>query len=301
MKGKWENFSEEQLKNFALKANNFQDFGKFMGYSSFSRTKGEKLFLKYPFLLEILNNKTNLVGKRFGRLIVIEYSKEYSEIKNDKQRYWKCQCDCGNITYVKTSSLKNGNTQSCGCLHNETARLNTFKDLTGQIFGRLTVIKEGKRPENANNSRAYWWCKCSCGNPDLKLVQGWLLRNGHVTSCGCIQSQYEEKVVEILENNNIKYKRQYTFPDLVSNKNIPLRFDFAIFENNELVFLIEIQGQQHFKKVESWGGEEQLKITQEHDNKKLKYCQEKGIKLVILSYKDEINLKTLGLEEIKNV
>ena len=47
--------------------------------------------------------------------------------------------------------------------------------------------------------------------------------------------------------------------------------------------------------------EEQLKITQEHDNKKLKYCQEKGIKLVILSYKDEINFKTLGLEEIKNV
>ena len=61
-----------------------------MGYSSFSKTKGEKLFLKYPFLLEILNNKTNLVGKKFGRLLVIEYSKEYSKIKNDKQRYWKC-------------------------------------------------------------------------------------------------------------------------------------------------------------------------------------------------------------------
>jgi len=53
---------------------------------------------------------TPLIGKRFGRLKVIALS-----MTVNKNIHWKCQCDCGNITLVSTSNLKNGKTTSCGC------------------------------------------------------------------------------------------------------------------------------------------------------------------------------------------
>lgn len=56
----------------------------------------------------------NLIGKRFGKLLVIE---RLGQIKNDSKVYWKCLCDCGNISYVNTNNLQSKNTQSCGCIN----------------------------------------------------------------------------------------------------------------------------------------------------------------------------------------
>lgn len=52
-------------------------------------------------------NDLDLIGNRFGKLVVI------GNVPPDSK---KCKCDCGNITVVKTTSLTDGNTQSCGCL-----------------------------------------------------------------------------------------------------------------------------------------------------------------------------------------
>lgn len=56
----------------------------------------------------------NIIGKRYGRLVVIE------RIGKDKYRnqFYKCKCDCGNEIYVSYPSLCGG-TKSCGCLHKE--------------------------------------------------------------------------------------------------------------------------------------------------------------------------------------
>lgn len=54
-------------------------------------------------------------GKRFGRLVV----QEKTDKRNNGRIVWKCKCDCGNITYVSTTYLNNGDTQSCGCLKTE--------------------------------------------------------------------------------------------------------------------------------------------------------------------------------------
>lgn len=59
----------------------------------------------------------NLIGKKFGRLTVIEEAT--SNIKY--RRAWRCKCECGNTKdiIVTTGDLKNGHTQSCGCLQRE--------------------------------------------------------------------------------------------------------------------------------------------------------------------------------------
>lgn len=55
-------------------------------------------------------------------------------------------------------------------------------DITGQRFGRLTVVE---RDMNRRGGNAYWLCKCDCGNPTLRSVRGVDLRAGKTTSCGC--------------------------------------------------------------------------------------------------------------------
>lgn len=59
----------------------------------------------------------DLSGHKFGRLIPIK------RVEN-KGNYamWLCQCDCGNTMVTRATSLKNGHTQSCGCLHKERLR-----------------------------------------------------------------------------------------------------------------------------------------------------------------------------------
>ena len=59
-------------------------------------------------------------------------------------------------------------------------------DLTGQKFGKLTVIKRGPN-DKKRNSR--WYCKCDCGNPNLKLVRSMSLKNGDIKSCGCTKTR----------------------------------------------------------------------------------------------------------------
>ena len=56
----------------------------------------------------------NLIGQRFGRLIVIDRSKSSSI-----QAKWLCKCDCGNETIVFGANLRKGTTISCGCYISE--------------------------------------------------------------------------------------------------------------------------------------------------------------------------------------
>lgn len=145
-----------------------------------------------------------------------------------------------------------------------------------------------------------WKCKCDCGN--TTFVAGNHLTSGHTSSCGCINySKGEEKIKNILEENNINYKTQYTFSDLRSATGTCLRFDFAIFNNdNQLLQLIEYDGRQHFEYANNWKQpEEEFKTLQENDKRKNQYCEEKQIKLVRISYLDynNLNLELLQLKE----
>lgn len=69
-----------------------------------------------------------------------------------------------------------------------------FIDLTGQKFGRLTVVKRGENYTYYNSKRKViipqWYCKCNCGNPELILVRGLHLRNGNTKSCGCLSKDF---------------------------------------------------------------------------------------------------------------
>lgn len=67
---------------------------------------------------------SDMVGKRFGRLVVLRQG-----VRSKQYITWICQCDCGLIVEVRGVSLRNGHTQSCGCLNREkvSANLKNYK------------------------------------------------------------------------------------------------------------------------------------------------------------------------------
>ena len=68
-------------------------------------------------------------------------------------------------------------------------------------------------------------------------------------------SRGEIKIEEILQQAGIPFQEEYSFPDLLSSTGHPLRFDFAIFDDEgNLEFLIEYQGIQHYQAKSKFGG-----------------------------------------------
>ena len=135
-----------------------------------------------------MGNFIDLTGKRFGRLTVIERADN-----SDKGRVrWKCRCDCGNNSVVRSSDLLSGATKSCGCLTKERiieANNRKVVDLTGKKFNMLTAIKITRIEKNSKGRNVrYWLCKCDCGG--FKEVDGFSLTRGHVKSCGCDRKKY---------------------------------------------------------------------------------------------------------------
>lgn len=227
---------------------------------------------------------SNLQNKRFGKLIVIEPT----EYRKNRLVVWKCKCDCGRICYVPSASLISGNTKSCSnsCGHT------TIK--IGDTFGKLIVLNK----YIDSSTEGMWECQCTCGN---KIVaKGMLLKNGTKKSCGCLNSSGNYQIQQLLKSLNLSYKSEYSFDDL-KDKN-KLRFDFAVFKNNKLKFLIEYNGKQHYEPVPFFGGEKTFLEQCYKDFLKKEYCKQNHIPLIVFKYNEEVNVSNLlsKIEEVED-
>ncbi len=120
-----------------------------------------------------------------------------------------------------------------------------------------------------------------------------IVRN-HLTGRGCPKcrnSKGELKIAEILDKNNIKHKAQHTFNDL-KYKDL-LKFDFAVFDNNEQIkYLIEYNGQQHYSFRKKFHKDyDNFIINQYKDNLKMDYCNRNGFKLYIIRYDENVEIE----------
>lgn len=235
-----------------------------------------------PKALTITNGKFNDVSNTYINNILFLYPCE----RRNKRLLWLCQCYCGNYFIVEPKSVRIGNTKSCGCRFKQRMyeyNLKNSEDLTGCRFGKLTVLERGY----VKNARYYWKCQCDCGN--ISYACGSDLKEGKIHSCGCLQSYAEYCIRKLLDDNQIQYQQQYSFNDCRSVQNYLLRFDFAIFNQNQLLGLIEYQGQQHYDPTNNWYT---INGTQ-NDQIKQDYCKQHNIPLILL-YKgyDANNLLT---------
>ena len=101
-------------------------------------------------------------------------------------------------------------------------------------------------------------------------------------------SRGEIKIYEILKENDLVFQEEYSFPNLISENGRPLRFDFAVFDDDgNIDFLIEYQGKQHYEASAKFGGKRGLYQQQHNDNKKRRFCAFQGYKLIEIPYTEE--------------
>lgn len=100
----------------------------------------------------------DLAGRKFGRLTAIEkVGKQNGHIT------WRCKCDCGNEAVVQGTALKNGYTQSCGCLWKEAVSEYRHGDRRRKAVGKAHTT------HGMSNKRIYriWQAmRNRCGNPN---------------------------------------------------------------------------------------------------------------------------------------
>ena len=231
----------------------------------------------------------NLTNQRFTRLIALYPTKE----RKRGAVVWHCKCDCGNECNIPSNCLTSGNVKSCGCLRREVGLKNLkkaqetlTKNLTGLRFGKLIALEyhPGTRKHCAT-----WKCQCDCGN--IVYIRTQSLTEGLSLSCGCSMSKGERAIIKILYEQEINFIYQKTYPDLKSDKNYFLRFDFYLPEYN---CIIEYQGQQHYLTDD--------KFNESNKRYKIKkqYCQNNNIKLIEIPYYDYNKLNWNYLEELLN-
>ncbi len=125
----------------------------------------------------------DIIGKRYGKLTV--EAKIENPYPNGRTAYYLCRCDCGGTLKSTKYRLEHGLSTNCGCQR--------YLDLTGQVFGRVTVLRLATE-KNATRTRTpyVWECRCECGNIVYKYTD--VLRNADETMCAeCADKVHTEK------------------------------------------------------------------------------------------------------------
>lgn len=140
-------------------------------------------------------NNDSIIGKKFNMLTVISKSKFRNASRTIK---YKCICECGNITYATKCELKTGHKKSCGCYR----RSKISDGIIGKKFGYLTVLEY---LYTNKNGRAFYKCKCACGNE--VVVRSDCLKTKNNISCGCKQKKNAKVQAEKMRfaDTNVKF------------------------------------------------------------------------------------------------
>jgi hypothetical protein len=164
-----------------------------------------------------------------------------------------------------------------------------------------------KQPEDyikLGLERGYKWLGPEVSNVVSKTY--WLCEKGHkwhttygriysgVDCFACVsdakQSKGEKQVAQILDALDILYSRQKSF-DGCKDK-IILRYDFY-FSFSGCQFLIEYNGEQHYKPIERWGGTKGLEDVQRRDRIKADFAQANALHLITIPYTDYDRIGTI--------
>ena len=106
--------------------------------------------------------KYNLVGNRYGKLVVLEET----DMRTRDLIVWKCQCDCGNICYVDTRMLMNHGKLCCGCSTSEI-----IKEHKAYLYVDGTSLHAIMQKKSSNNKSG---CRGVCYYKEAKSWRAYI-------------------------------------------------------------------------------------------------------------------------------
>lgn len=155
----------------------------------------------------------NLIGKRYGRLVVIERIGKETPVK------WRCKCDCGNECVAFAGNLKKGHTKSCGCYREETRVSNKLEHGYRQtrIYGVWCKIKGRCYNENdpryaSYGGRGITMCDEWKNNP-VSFIE-WAYANGYDEN-----AKFGEKTIDRIDNDSGYYPENCRIADNITQSN----------------------------------------------------------------------------------
>lgn len=220
------------------------------------------------FILETLNNN----GYRLNKIF----------IKNEST-YVNITCPKGHTYECSFESFKNKNNRCRRCSGSHKHTIEEVKEFANQCD--YEVISD-----NYTNNKTHLIFKC----PKDHIFP---MRFDHFKSGSrcpfCRESKGEKDVLKYLDKYNIKYIRQYRYEDCKDTRTLP--FDFYLPDYNTC---IEYDGELHYKAIDFYGGEEELKRQQNRDSIKTQYCKDNNIKLIRIPYWELKNINKILSENL---
>lgn len=134
-----------------------------------------------------------MLGKRFGRLVVIDKTEQ----RKKRSVIWKCKCDCGGEWFASSQDLNYGTVKSCGCIQKEKQHFATH-DPIHRVWN--TMIE---RCYNPNKNQFYLY-----GGRGIGVCDEWRCGNGNVKA---FSNFYEWSIAHGYKNERLPNgKSKYT-------------------------------------------------------------------------------------------
>lgn len=230
-----------------------------------NRTKTDKQFKKEVF---------DLVGKEYVFL---------DEYQNSQTNILCKHIICGHEWEVRPNNFLYGGKRCpkcCGFYRRDN------KDFTKAIYD--LVRDEYIFLEEFIDTQTKIKCKHNKCGYEWYIIPNSFLQGRRCPRCS--ESKGEQSIRNYLENMRVDFLQEYIFEDLLSDKGNPLRYDFAILDNSNVVAIIEYDGEFHFKKQYANDGFETLKV---HDKRKNQYCKNNNIPLLRIPYWEFENIEEI--------
>jgi hypothetical protein len=231
---------------------------------------GRKQISNDEFLLKVKNK----FGNKFT--ILSEYSPAGVLVRHE----------CGYEYEVIPYDFFKKRTDKCpNCIKNKNKTHDDFikeiKSIVGDEYKVLSKYKGSRTKVKMKHEI----CGCIW---DVKPTL--FLHNGNRCP-NCNESKGEKKIRRWLENNNIIFEAQKEFDGLIGIGNKNLRFDFAVYNSYKNInFLIEYDGEFHFKKQYK---DDHFEMLQIHDELKNNFCKINNIKLLRIPYWEFDNIENM--------
>ena len=213
-----------------------------------------------------------------------------------KKVWWIC--DKGHEWEAEIKSRNNNNCPYCaGKLPSKEYNLLVDNPL---LCKEWDYEKNGKLPDQytPNSSKKVWWICSKCNRRWEAIINS---RNNNKNGClQCVNSKANDKIIEFCKFNNLDFSPEFKIEGCKNKRELP--FDVKIIYNN-ILYLIEADGRQHFEPVNFGGISDEsalknFKITQYHDEIKNKYCEDNKINLIRIPYWEFKNIKEILQNEL---
>jgi hypothetical protein len=234
-------------------------------------------------------------------------------LHSNKNIVWRCsKVYCGHVWKTTIAARVSGK-EGLGCpacYGRVVSDKNRLAILFPIIYGQWHPTKNGKiNPYDLSygTPSKFWWLCNKCGEEFYSSVSGRTRIDGR--GCPkCKESKGEKRIQEVLIYLGLKpnsdFQSQYRVDECRKVK--PLPFDYCIFNNEhskKILFLIEFQGEQHYKILRKgfFGGKKEFEKRRINDKIKQDYCYNNGIPLLTIPYTDFNNIEEILINTFKEL